>query len=83
MAMSRAKLTAEFNKLLAPRLLRALRADARGTIPLRAPQRSAILSMLRAFMPAGRLKRVLSAVRRGKKDKLVRRSKRGRRRNRK
>ncbi len=54
---------AEFKRLLAPRILKALKEDRRGTIPLRAAQRKAATAMLRISMTAAEIRSALARVR--------------------
>jgi hypothetical protein len=52
----------QFELLLAPKIMRALRADHRGTVPLRPMQRRAMREMLTKFMPAANLKQALAKI---------------------
>ena len=50
MATKKMDVKAEFRRLLAPGIIRALRNDARGRIPLKAVQRRQLRQMLRIAM---------------------------------
>jgi hypothetical protein len=57
---------AEFEHLLAPRILKALKDDRAGITPLRAAHRKACAAMLGISMSAAQLKSALATVRRPK-----------------
>ena len=56
-------LRSRFERLLAPALIRSLRADKRGTIPLRPAQRKAMREMLEKFMSSERLTKAMADLR--------------------
>ena len=53
----------QFARLLAPKLMQALRADLRGSVRLRPAQRTAMREMLEKFMPPAALKKAMSNLR--------------------
>src|SRR4051794_10410665 len=61
----------QFERLFAPKLMQALKADLRGEVRLRSPQRRAMHEMLNKFMPAAGLKRAFASLRRVASDRRV------------
>lgn len=70
---------AEFKRLLAPKILQALKEDRAGRIPLRAPQRRACRTILLLAMSEAEI-RAAVAPSRGRASRRAKASRQGRRR---